>query len=116
VQVKPAKQTPVSASLQTILMIIPKVTSDGAVTFLSWSFKDAVTIEMVKEYATIGGARVGRENRRARRKPAQVPLSPPQIPHNQGRRSKIPATIRSSYVRHGCADVYKSLNLYRTEN
>jgi hypothetical protein len=31
----------------------------------------------------IGGMKIGRENRSTRRKPAPVPLCPPQIPHNQ---------------------------------
>jgi hypothetical protein len=30
----------------------------------------------------IGGMRIGRGNRRTRRKPAPVPLCPPQIPHD----------------------------------
>jgi hypothetical protein len=64
---------------------------------------------MVKEYATIGGARAGRENRRTQQKPTQVPLSPPQIaPVMYG---TAPPVVLSKD-----ADIYKSLNLYRTEN
>jgi hypothetical protein len=51
----------------------------------------------------IGEIKIGRENRRTRRKPAPVPLCPPQIPHDQtpgsnpGCRGGKPATIRLSY-------------------
>jgi hypothetical protein len=45
--------------------------------------------------------RIGRRNRSTRRKPAPVPLYPPQIPHdliwNRGRRGGKPATIRLSW-------------------
>jgi hypothetical protein len=45
---------------------------------------------------------IGRGNRSTRRKPAQMPLRPPQIPHscpdaNRGRRGGKPATNRLSY-------------------
>jgi hypothetical protein len=33
------------------------------------------------DYGAVGGMRIGRENRSTRRKPAPVPLCPPQIPH-----------------------------------
>jgi hypothetical protein len=33
----------------------------------------------------IGGIKIGRGNRRTRRKPAPAPLCPPQIPHDQTR-------------------------------
>jgi hypothetical protein len=33
-------------------------------------------------YGAVGGMRIGRGNRSTRRKPASVPLSPPQIPHD----------------------------------
>jgi hypothetical protein len=56
------------------------------------------------DYGTVGGMRIGRGNRSTRRKPAPVPLFPPQIPHdlgsNPGRRSGKPATNRLS---HGTA-------------
>jgi hypothetical protein len=35
------------------------------------------------DYGTVGGMRIGRENRSTRRKSAPVPLCPPQIPHDQ---------------------------------
>jgi hypothetical protein len=45
--------------------------------------------------------RIGRGNRSTRRKPAPMPLCPPQIPHdlgsNPGRRGGKPATNRLSY-------------------
>jgi hypothetical protein len=34
------------------------------------------------DYGAVGGMRIGRGNRSTRRKPAPVPLCPPQIPHN----------------------------------
>jgi hypothetical protein len=34
------------------------------------------------DYGAIGGMRIGRGNRSTRRKPAPVPLCPPQIPHD----------------------------------
>jgi hypothetical protein len=34
------------------------------------------------ECGAVGGMRIGRENRSTRRKPAPVPLSPPQIPYD----------------------------------
>jgi hypothetical protein len=50
----------------------------------------------------IGGMIIGRENRSTRRKPAPVPLYPPQSPHadpdaNPGRSGGKPATNRLSY-------------------
>jgi hypothetical protein len=52
----------------------------------------------------IGGMMIGRGNRSTRRKPASVPLCPPQIPHsypdaNPGRCGRKPATNRLSYGR-----------------
>jgi hypothetical protein len=50
-----------------------------------------------------GGVKIGRGNRRTRRKPAPAPLCPPQIPldqtpgSNPGRRGGKPATNRLSY-------------------
>jgi hypothetical protein len=48
------------------------------------------------------GGMIGRGNRSSRRKPAPVPLCPPQTPHacpdaNSGRRCGKPATNRLSY-------------------
>jgi hypothetical protein len=53
----------------------------------------------------IGGMMIGRGNRSTRRKPAPVPLYPPQTPHacpdaNPGRRGGKPATNRSE-LQHG---------------
>jgi hypothetical protein len=50
----------------------------------------------------IGGMMIGRGNRSTRRKPAPVPLCPPQTKHaypdaNPGRRGGKPATNRLSY-------------------
>jgi hypothetical protein len=50
----------------------------------------------------IGGMMIGRGNRSTRRKPAPVPLCPPQTPHacpdaNPGRRDGKPETNRLSY-------------------
>jgi hypothetical protein len=51
----------------------------------------------------IGGMKIGRGNRSTRRKPALVPLCPPQIRHDQTRaqtadhRGGKPATNRLSY-------------------
>jgi hypothetical protein len=55
------------------------------------------------DYEAVGGMRIGRGNRSTRRKPAPVPLFPPQIPHDltwdrtPGRRGGKPATNRLSY-------------------
>jgi hypothetical protein len=54
------------------------------------------------ECGAVGGMRICRENRSTRRKPAPVPLCPPQIPHawpgiEPGRRGGKPATNRLSY-------------------
>jgi hypothetical protein len=53
------------------------------------------------DYGAVGGMRIGRGNRSTRRKPAPLPLCPPQIPHdlgsNPGRRDGKPATNRLSY-------------------
>jgi hypothetical protein len=51
------------------------------------------------DYGAVGGMRVGRGNRSTRRKPAPVPLWPPQIPHDLtwDRRGGKPATNRLSY-------------------
>jgi hypothetical protein len=34
------------------------------------------------DYGAVGGMRIGRGNRITRRRPAPVPLCPPQIPHD----------------------------------
>jgi hypothetical protein len=38
--------------------------------------------QMIDECGAVGGMRIGRGNRGTWRKPAQVPLCPPQIPHD----------------------------------
>jgi hypothetical protein len=35
-----------------------------------------------EDYGAVGGMRIGKGNRSTRRKPAPVPLCPPQIPHD----------------------------------
>jgi hypothetical protein len=54
------------------------------------------------EYRAVGGMRIGRGNRSTPRKPAPVPLCPPQIPHDDlgskpGRGGWKPTTNRLSY-------------------
>jgi hypothetical protein len=53
------------------------------------------------ECGAVGGMRIGRGNRSTRRKPAPVPLCPPQIPHDlesdPGRFGGKPETNRLSY-------------------
>jgi hypothetical protein len=55
------------------------------------------------ECGAVGGMRIGRGNRRTRRKAAPMPLYSPQIPHNltpgsnPGHRGGKPATKRLSY-------------------
>jgi hypothetical protein len=53
------------------------------------------------ECGAVGGMRIGRGNQSTRRKPALVPLRPPQIPHdlgsNPGRRGGKPATNSLNY-------------------
>jgi hypothetical protein len=51
------------------------------------------------ECGEVGGMRIGRGNRNTRRKPAPVPLCPPQIPHDLTRhRTRVAAaTNRLSY-------------------
>jgi hypothetical protein len=54
-------------------------------------------------FGTVGGMKIGRGNRRTRRKPTPAPLCPSQIPHDQtrartpDRRGGKPATNRLSY-------------------
>jgi hypothetical protein len=43
----------------------------------------------------IGGMKIGRENRRTRRKPAPAPLCSPQIPHDQTRARTRAAAVGS---------------------
>jgi hypothetical protein len=38
--------------------------------------------QVMDEYGTVSGVRTGRGNRNSWRKPALVPLCPPQIPHD----------------------------------
>jgi hypothetical protein len=62
----------------------------------------------------IGGMIIGRGNRSTRRKPAPMPLCPPQTPHacpdgNPGRRGGKPEINRLSY---GKAIMYINLKLF----
>jgi hypothetical protein len=41
----------------------------------------------------IGGLKIGRGNGSTRRKPAQTPLCPPQIPHDQTRARTLAAAV-----------------------
>jgi hypothetical protein len=67
------------------------------------------------------GGMIGRGNRSTRRKPAPVPLCPPQIPHacpyaKPGRRGGKPETNRLSYgtaLRPMVADEVSGLNVWR---
>jgi hypothetical protein len=43
------------------------------------------------DYGEIGGIKIGRENRGTRRKPASVPLYPPQTPHTVRTRTRAAA-------------------------
>jgi hypothetical protein len=55
------------------------------------------------DYGTVGGMMISRGNCSTRRKPAPVPICPPQIPHdlgsNPGCRGGKPATNRLSYAK-----------------
>jgi hypothetical protein len=42
----------------------------------------SVDNRMINECGAVGGMRIGRGNRSTRRKPAPIPLRPPQIPHD----------------------------------
>jgi hypothetical protein len=46
----------------------------------NWPIVSARMID--DEYGAVGGMRIGRGNRSTRRKPALMPLCPPQIPHD----------------------------------
>jgi hypothetical protein len=55
----------------------------------NWSLNVAVSVKTtaldgrtIVQCAAVGGMRIGRGNQRTQRKPAPVPLSPPQIPHD----------------------------------
>jgi hypothetical protein len=43
-----------------------------------------VYVRIINEYGTVGGMRIGRENRSIQRKPAPMKLCPPQIPNDLG--------------------------------
>jgi hypothetical protein len=54
---------------------------------LSWLFNYALSIEatcrrMINDRKEVGGMKTGGRNRSTDRKPAPMPLCPPQIPHN----------------------------------
>jgi hypothetical protein len=66
----------------------------------------------------VGGMRIGRGNRSTPRKPAPVPLSPPQIPHdlgsNSGRRGGKPAKhLRQWILWAGAGNKWRSRNTGR---
>jgi hypothetical protein len=66
-----------------------------------------------------GGMMIGLGNRSTRRKPAPVPLCPPQIPHtvpgpNPGRRGGKPATNRLIYGTARPADIGRGLAMDRS--
>jgi hypothetical protein len=50
----------------------------------SWNlrFSRSVDDRMLNEYGAVGGMIIGRRNRNTRRKPAPMPLCPPQIPQD----------------------------------
>jgi hypothetical protein len=50
------------------------------------------------ECGAVGGMRIGRGNRSTRRKPAPVPLCPPQIPHDLTWVRTRAAAVRSQRV------------------
>jgi hypothetical protein len=56
---------------------------------------------MINKYGTVGGMIIDRRNRSTRRKPAPVPLCPPQIPQelgsNMGHLGGKPATNHLTY-------------------
>jgi hypothetical protein len=63
----------------------------------NWSIASALDDD---ECGTVGGMRIGRGNQNTSKKPASVPLCPPQIPHDlslAGRCSGKPATNRLRY-------------------
>jgi hypothetical protein len=47
------------------------------------------------DYGAVGGMRIGRGNRSTQRKPAPVPLCPPQIPHDLTRDGSRAAAVES---------------------
>jgi hypothetical protein len=65
-----------------------------------------IDVRMINEYGTVGGMIIDRRNRSTRRKPASVPLCPPQIPHeltsNMGHLGGKPATNHSTYGTASC--------------
>jgi hypothetical protein len=46
------------------------------------------------DFGSVGGMKIGRGNRSTRRKPAPVPLCPPQIPHDLIRARNRAAAMR----------------------
>jgi hypothetical protein len=56
------RQSPLGTSATVVLLYQPQMIDDGC--------------------GAVGGMRIGRGNRSTRRKPAPVPLCPPQIPHD----------------------------------
>jgi hypothetical protein len=66
------------------------------------------------ECGAVGGMRIGRGNRSTRRKPAPVPLCPPQIPYNQTRAAVVGSRQLTASARarsHCCHNLHnKFLN------
>jgi hypothetical protein len=53
---------------------------------------------MDDDYGAVGGMRIGRGNRSTLRKPAPVPLCPPQIPHDQTWDRSRPVAVGSQQL------------------
>jgi hypothetical protein len=67
---------------------------------------------MSDKSGTIGGMRIGRENKSTRKKPTPVPLCQPQIPHDLGRRGGRPATNHVSYAT-AKSDIFSDTNHHK---
>jgi hypothetical protein len=70
------RQSPLGTTATTGLLYQPQMIDDG-------------------DCGAIGGMKIGRGNRSTRRKPAPVPLCPPQIPHDQTRARTRSAAVGS---------------------
>jgi hypothetical protein len=102
---KPSNNTPHS-KYQFTLKFNPDVASLGGVRLSPLGTSATVGLlyqpRMIDDaYGAVGGMMIGRGNRSTRRKPAPVPLCPPQIPHDlgstPGRRGGKPSTNRLCY-------------------
>jgi hypothetical protein len=58
-----ARLSPLGTAATSALLYQPQMIDDG-------------------DCGAIGGTKIGRGNRNSRRKPASLPLCPPQVPHN----------------------------------